>query len=783
MNNDPVLMNRPALDLCGTWRAVSEGGISAEPSAFAGPTLDDSNWCQVPVPSTFESVCPGLDHYSGGVWYRRAIAVPAVWQDRHVALCLEGVNDHAKVYVNGTAVGENAIGFLPWELPVHQLLRFGEVNSIAIRVDARSQPGENPGQVIAWRNFGGILRPLRLEARHPTHIAAIRATAQPAPGGGELQVEAELSQAHGGTARLTLLDDEGRVIATRQMRLSGEPSLCVPYFHIDGIRPWSPAKPVLYRLQVHLLDARGPIDSREITIGFRSIQTRDGKLLLNGQPVFLTGFNRHEDSPTTHMASDLRMALQDLRQMKLAGANFVRLCHYPHDPRELDLCDRLGLLVMGEIPLYWLSSEPVEAYRGKVQQATEQLDRMIARDRNHPCVVFWSVSNETHEEQPLVREANEKLLRQARAADPTRLIVHVSDHWRQCPDGFAEDDVVCVNGYPNVWHWGQPPATVEGAADLWRNALARLHAQNPGKPVFVTEFGHPGIAGQSAGPWGTSRQAAAIAAEFAAFDAPWICGVSLWCWADHPWPPGKFLDGMSISPFGAVTRGRVPKPAMAAITQLFRQAQGLPVDRPLTMPDGPCDVTMTCDHALPVPPVPLPDGYRLAPITPATASLWADIWRDADRTIDIPADLFSREFGENWGLIAERCWLVYDTRGRALATISAWLDQGQPGGDIGRIHWVAIRPPWQGVGLARPMMSHAMAILQARHDRSYLVTQAFRIPAIALYLKYGFAPRVQDERSRQLWAYVATRLDHPAIEAALQRQQPHEPSVQETQEP
>ena len=135
------------------------------------------------------------------------------------------------------------------------------------------------------------------------------------------------------------------------------------------------------------------LDSAEVRFGFRRIERRGTQLLLNGEPIYLTGFNRHEDSPTTGMATDLKTARQDLLDMKRAGANFVRLCHYPHHPGELELCDELGLLVMSEIPLWQWDArlEDVASNGKKLATAKRQLERMIARDRNHPSVIFWSV--------------------------------------------------------------------------------------------------------------------------------------------------------------------------------------------------------------------------------------------------------------------------------------------------------------------------------------------------------------------------------------------------------
>ncbi len=758
--------------------AVSDGDDSGLELGYAQAAFDAAGWLAVELPGAFERVASGLDCYSGKVWYRRSIEIPADWQDGHVVLCFEGANYHTLVWVNGQPVGGNQTGFLPFELAVHGALRHGQANQITVCVDAFARPTENPGTAIGWRNFGGILRRLYLERRNPAHLIAVRTTARPTGTGGELTVEVDIGQAVRGRVVAVLHERGDQILCQWETPTDGLSVLRLATAHVSGVRAWSPDDPAIYRLSVSLVDASGQLDTRQLQIGFRTIQACDGQLLLNDAPIYLTGFNRHEDSASADMASDLRTTEQDLRQMKLAGANFVRLCHYPHDSRELDLCDRLGLLVMDEIPVYWLSV--MAGKEGdcatKASQAADQLARMIARDRNHPSVIFWSVSNETHEQHEPVWRANDQLIQQARSLDPTRLVTHVSDKWHTYPDHFALDDVICVNGYPNVWPWTKLPQAPDAAQTIWRDSLAHLHQRYPSKPILVSEFGHPGIDGENASRWGLDRQAQVLAAEFAAFDAPYVCGTTVWCWADHAWPAREFMNGLSVSPFGVVNRNRQPKPALSAIARLFRQKHNLPDDRPMSRPVGPADVIMVCHRMGVIADAPLPDGYSFQPITPQNAALWTDIWRDADASMDVDDGLFNREFGSDWSLIGHRCWLVCDRRNRAVATISAWLDHRPGQSDSGRIHWVAVRPAWQGRGLARPMMSQAMRLLAAHHDEVHLCTQADRIPAIALYLRYGFVPSISDAHSRQLWAHVSTRLSDPAIETALDRYNPPSPT-------
>jgi beta-glucuronidase len=263
--------------------------------------------------------------------------------------------------------------------------------------------------------------------------------------------------------------------------------------------------------------------------------------------------------------------------MRAAGANFVRLCHYPHHPGELDLCDELGLLAMCEIPLYWWRGleEGPEACEQTLAAARRQLTTLIRRDANHSSVAFWSVSNETHEQHAEVAAGNAELIRLARELDPTRLAVHVSDHWRDHPR-FDEDDVICVNHYP-TWRGrltaGDASYDPAESTRQWREALRRLHEAHPHKPILVTELGYPCLEGVFAGPLGEDVQAAAIEAELAGMDGPYVCGTTIWCYADHPWPERDFLKRLTTSPFGVVSRRRRKLAAFETVRRLFRQKQ------------------------------------------------------------------------------------------------------------------------------------------------------------------------------------------------------------------
>jgi hypothetical protein len=189
------------------------------------------------------------------------------------------------------------------------------------------------------------------------------------------------------------------------------------------------------------------------------------------------------------------------------------------------------------------------------------------------------VSNETHDQRPEVAQGNRELVHLARSLDSTRLAVHVSDHWREAPN-FEADDVVCLNAYPALsgsGGYGVPERSLADATVWWREWLARMHGLYPGKPILITEFGYCSLEGCFGGAYGEDAHAQVLEAELAGMDAPYVCGATIWCWADHPWPEVAFLGGavLTTSPFGVVSRERRKLLPYWAARRLFRARQGL----------------------------------------------------------------------------------------------------------------------------------------------------------------------------------------------------------------
>ncbi|HEY3343058.1 MAG TPA: GNAT family N-acetyltransferase, partial [Anaerolineae bacterium] len=729
---------------------------------YAAAGLDTRRWREVSVPCTFDDCLPQLASYEGKGWFRREIDVPADWLNRHLVLRFEGVNYDARVWVNGRFAGAHQGGFLRFELPVNGLLTAGR-NVIAVCADNTRRHGEVPGKERGWRPYGGILRELALDARPLTRIEQPVVVAQ-ADGSfsAHLTVRNDEHESRSLCAMLTFTDEQGNSAAAAQTATVDVPAHGEIRFDLAGhathITPWTPDQPALYRAVFSIAG-----DALEVQTGFRTFARRGTQLTLNGQPLHLQGFNRHEDSPRGGPAPDPQLVERDLRHIKQLGANFVRLCHYPHHSLELDLCDRLGLLVMSEIPLYWWNGDADgdQPSGVKLNAAKSQLEEMIACDINHPSVLFWSVSNETHEQRPEVCAGNAALITHARSLDSSRLVVHVSDHWPSTPH-FEQDDVICLNGYPS-WSgrgWkSDPQYDFTESTRWWDEHLESLHAMYPDKPILISEFGYPALLSVFDNALGEEMQVRQLETEAAAFDKPYVCGMTIWCYADHPWPEEPFINNITNSPFGVVTRDRRPRQAVEAVRRLFHApAQPQQADAPDNM-----TVNMIRPHLRDIPDVPFPEGYSVRALRRNEGGLWEDIWRDAETFFKIENGLFEKEFGDDPAAIERRCFIIAAPDGVAAATISAWYSRDIDGLDYGRIHWVATRKAYQGKGIMRAGLSYALRQMAQWHTRAVLGTSTGRVAAIKLYLDYGFVPDMSAPHAREAWTAFRKKLNHPAL--------------------
>ena len=427
------------------------------------------------IPSDWNTKDQRLFFYEGTVWFKKSFqAVPM--KDYKTLLYFGAVNYDCHVWVNGKKAGHHAGGFTAFNYDISDLLVEGE-NTVIVKVDNKRHADAVPTLIFDWWNYGGITRDVKLVKVPKVYLEDYSLQLVKSEGVKnkyrQICFSAKLSQAEIGhqvlihipelqLKQLLTTDAEGQVTAM----------LRVP---AKKLQLWSPENPKLYRVELSL-------DNSTIgdEIGFRTIETRDKQILLNGKPIFLKGISIHEEKPNgggrANSAEDARTLLSWAKEL---GCNFVRLAHYPHNEYMVREAEKMGILVWSEIPCYWTIAWTNPE---TLANAKGQLRDMIARDHNRANVIIWSIANETpHSAQRDTFLGN--LAQYARSLDNTRLISMAmevtgqSNYVNRLNDNMNEYvDVVSFNQYIG-WY-----------RDV--NDAPKMKWEIPyNKPVIISEFG------------------------------------------------------------------------------------------------------------------------------------------------------------------------------------------------------------------------------------------------------------------------------------------------------
>ena len=422
------------------------------------------------IPSDWNTQDERLFFYEGTVWFmRRFLAAPM--QDCRTLLYFGAVNYDCHVWVNGKKAGHHVGGFTPFNFDISDLLIDGE-NVIIVKVDNKRHAEDVPTQIFDWWNYGGITRDVRLVKVLPLYLEDY-----------SLQLKSIKTRELAFSARLNKKESGHKVVVAipelkleKQFTTDAEGTVCgILKVRSKKLSFWSPENPKLYDVYLSL-DTSTYADE----IGFRTIETRDKQILLNGQPIFLKGISIHNEKPNgggrANSADDAHTLLSWAKEL---GCNFVRLAHYPHHEEMVREAEKMGILVWSEIPVYWtIDWTNPKTY----ENARCQLHDMIARDHNRANIIIWSIANETpHSPERDTFLGN--LAQYARSLDNTRLIsmamevTSASNYVNRLNDNMNQYvDVVSFNQYIG-WY-----------RDV--NDAPKMRWEIPyNKPVIISEFG------------------------------------------------------------------------------------------------------------------------------------------------------------------------------------------------------------------------------------------------------------------------------------------------------
>ncbi|MHA3977286.1 glycoside hydrolase family 2 protein [Halovulum sp. GXIMD14794] len=342
--------------------------------------------------------------YQRAFTYQRVIDWQDAFENRELILRFDGAMADAHIYVNGDLVLRHADGYTPFQLRLTDRFEDGTCR-VTVRIDGTENPLIPPfGGRIDYLTYAGIYREAWLELRAPISVARVKVET-PEPLGARQSVRARIwldaTVPIEGTARVELLDPDGAKLAETTAALTEE-SLDIAFDGLQGLRLWSPASPAMHRLAIRL-DTTAGTDSHETAFGVREARFTPDGFFLNGERVKLMGLNRHQAFPFAGYAQGRAAQERDAEILKFElGCNIVRTSHYPQSPWFLDHCDRIGLMVLEEIPGW----QHIGGAEWK-DETVENVRRMIERDWNHPSIILWGVRiNESPDDHDLYSRTN-----------------------------------------------------------------------------------------------------------------------------------------------------------------------------------------------------------------------------------------------------------------------------------------------------------------------------------------------------------------------------------------
>ena len=569
---------RNLTDLSGLWQFQTDPKDEGEQNGWFNALPAPR---QIAVPCSWNDLFDDARNYLGTAWYRHETWIPPAWRGQRIFIRIGSANYAAKVRVNGKVVAEHQGGHLPFVADITNQVVWDQPSAIAIAVENKPLPervpaGPSPGGSPFSGLFGGfpettydffpyagLHRPVLLYSAPATHIDDVTVITKIEGRDGLVHVRVTTSSDYDGKGRAQLNGSE------TELNFRGgvaEVSLRVP-----SARFWSPQDPHLYPLALTLNDGARVTDAYSLDIGIRTVEVRDAQILLNGQPIKLTGFGKHEDFPINGRGLNLPLVVRDYELLKWVGANSYRTSHYPYSEEAMTLADKLGVLVIDEIPAVSLNfNDSDELIAARFKQCSQQIEELITRDKNHPSVIMWCVANEPMAGNPMggggspkATEAGKqffsRMYAQTRQLDLTRPVTLVGVQ-NGPPEWLGIFDVISINRYYG-WYFGG--GRLEQAGQLLEKELDALH-QSFGKPVIITEFGADTVAGQHSQPdemWSEEYQVEFLRRYLdVAARKPFVAGLHVWNFADFKTGQGIIrMGGLNLK--GVFTRDRRPKMA------------------------------------------------------------------------------------------------------------------------------------------------------------------------------------------------------------------------------
>ena len=577
--------SRRVVSLDGMWKFQFDpesAGVGANwANGLPAPVL-------MPVPSSFCDLFTDKDsrEYCGDFWYETDFFVPGEWNGSDVVIRFGSATHRARVFVNGVEVTSHEGGFLPFNADVTEIVRYNQYNKLAVLLNnelneymlpaGRTAVLSNGKKVAApyfdFYNYAGLQRPVKLLCLPKEQVTDFSVVHH--LNGADADVDYTVVTNGDHDCVVEVYDAEGNKVAESTGKTGT--------LHIANAHLWNVHASYLYNFVVRIMDGTAIVDEYYEKIGVRTFEIKDGKFLLNGKPIYLRGFGKHEDADLRGRGLDLVTIKRDYECMKWIGANCFRTSHYPYADEMYQMADEEGFLIIDEVPAVGFMESTMNflaANQGTgkkvgffekdttpqlLENHKQALTEMITRDKNHASVIAWSILNEPQCTSDGTEAYFKPLFDLAHELDPqkrprTYAVVMMSLPNTSKGQQFA--DFISLNRYYGWYVMGgngivDAEAAFRKELDGWAQVLN-------GRPMILTEYGADTLPTEHKLPsvmWSQEYQNEYLDMNHRVFDSyDFIQGELVWNFADFQTTEG--IMRVNGNKKGIFTRQRQPKDA------------------------------------------------------------------------------------------------------------------------------------------------------------------------------------------------------------------------------
>lgn len=590
-------VSRRVVSMDGMWNfRLDEKGAGAECGWNEGLPAPD----QLPVPASFQDFYTEKEirEYTGDFWYEKEMFVPGEWEGKSLLVRFGCATHRAEVYVNGVKITEHEGGFLPFVADVTEVVRYNASNKVVVKVNNELTETNIPcGQTITlssgkkmskpyfdFFNYSGLQRSVYLMAVPKESVFDITTNYELCGNDAKVSYEIETTGDHPVCVELY---DEANNLAAQSEGKQG-------VLEVKDAHLWEVHNAYLYRLVVKIVDGGEVLDEYDTEIGIRTVKVEGTSILLNGKPVYLRGFGKHEDSDIVGRGFNIGVMKRDFELMKWIGANSFRTSHYPYSEEIYQMADREGFLIIDEVAAVGLFESLMnfmEASTGKktaffaketvptlLKAHLKAVEEMIARDKNHPSVIAWSLLNEpdTSDESavPYFKEVFDKA-HELDVQKRPRTFAQIMNSVPGVCKCYQFSDILALNRYYGWYVKGG--YEICDAMEMMKQEMDAWKALDLNKPFIFTEYGADTLGSEHKLPsvmWSQEYQEEYLRMTHEIFDSyDFIKGEQIWNFADFQTTEG--IMRVNGNKKGVFTRQRQPK---EVAYQLKKRWEEMPLD-------------------------------------------------------------------------------------------------------------------------------------------------------------------------------------------------------------